>query len=91
MQAMITILLSYPTVPSPTQRKGEESKVVCVYAQQHNFQPCDLSPSLLLASFPGLPCFSRSSASIQHYTERKPKNENGGGLGTRLVCCSVVL
>ena len=30
--------------------------------------------------------FSRSSASV-YYTERKPKNENGGGLGTRLHCC----
>ena len=28
-----------------------------------------------LASFPGLPCFSRSSASV-YYTERKPKNKN---------------
>ena len=29
------------------------------------------------------PFFSRSSTSV-YYTERKPKNENGGGLGTRL-------
>ena len=33
----------------------------------------------------GLPCLSRSSASV-YYTERKPKNENGGGLGKRLTC-----
>ena len=32
---------------------------------------------------PGLPRFSRSSASV-YYTERKPKNYNGEGLGTRL-------
>ena len=33
---------------------------------------------------PGLPRSLRSSASV-YYTERKQKNENGGGLGTRLV------
>ena len=33
---------------------------------------------------PGLPRFLRSSASV-YYTERKPKNENGRGLGMRLV------
>ena len=33
--------------------------------------------------------FLRSSVAV-HYTERKPKNENGGGLGTRLVLDSVL-
>ena len=34
--------------------------------------------------FPGLPSFSHSSASV-YYTDRKLKNENGVGLGTRLL------
>ena len=46
--------------------------------------------SLMWWMRPGLPCFFflRSSASV-YYTERKPKNENGGGLGTRLGFCFV--
>ena len=50
-----------------------------------------------LASFPGLPRFRslvcvqyntrkrKSSSASVYYTERKPKNENGGGLGMRLI------
>ena len=40
--------------------------------------------------FPGLPRFSRSSASV-YYTECKSKNENRGGLGTRLTLGTVAL
>ena len=48
-----------------------------------------------VASFPGLPrffFFCHSSTSV-YYTERKSKNKNGGGLGTRSrgVCVHVQL
>ena len=35
------------------------------------------------------PVFRRSSASV-YYSERKPKNKNRGGLGTRLTTCGLI-
>ena len=74
--------------------------------------PYSHTHSLQVASFPGLPCFcslvcvqyntrkwtSNEKRSSVYYTECKPKNKNGAGLGTRLAyrlypndfsaCCS---
>ena len=66
-------------------RDVDEMSILCktshlVYAQQVNL----VYYNVYIASFPGLPRFSRSSTSV-YYTERKPKNEKGGGLGTRLM------